>query len=330
MYRKAIRRVVTQALALVLASSLFGCAGVAPREFATYRAVAARPATGHGLPLAAGQIVVSESGGAMSLLFRLFEDGFPRYLHAGVLAREDDAFYVYHAVGTLKPSFGGAPTDAVRGSVRREPLLRYLAGQRITAVYDPPADVDAARVVAFVRDAYQRRIPFDAYFDPADHQRLYCAELVALALEAGGAPPVPRRARRAHRSLAVVLDWLKIHAAELVSTADLVDPSRQVALISRRYSPREIALHLAAREELHRRFTDDQRLGHLFVWTGTKLDFRESVTAFERAALALRATETELDAESARSEVAALATRLLGVFPSVASARFAQVPRAAQ
>lgn len=313
-----MRALVTVVLSLAAAGSLCGCASLGPRDFATYRASEGRAPTHAGLPLAAGQIVASESGGATSLLFRLFNDSYSPYLHVGVLAREDGEFYVYHAVGTVKGSFLGVPTDAIGGTVKREPLFRYLGRQRIVAIYDPPAGVDAARMVASVRDSYERRVPFDAYFDPIDHQRLYCAELVALALEAGGAPPAPRRARRAHASLAVVLDWLKIRATELISTDDLIDPARQVALISRRYSPREIALHLAARAELHRRFTADQRLGHLFVWTGTKLDFRASVAEFVRAALALRPHDADLDPAAARSEVAVLATRLLGAFPSPA------------
>lgn len=317
-----MRTIAAPLLFLVFVFASFGCANLSQGDFATYRAVGGRPATYHGLPLNSGQVIVSESGGALSLLFRLFEENFPPYLHAGVLAHEDGEFYVYHAVGTMKPPFGDVPTDMVHGSVKREPLFRYLAHQRIAAIYDPPPGVDDGRVAAYVREAHARRVPFDPYFDPIDNQRLYCAELVALALEAGGAPPVPRRPRSANPSLAVVLDWLKIHATELISPHDLIHPDRQVALISRKYSPREIALHLAAREELHRRFTDDQRLGHLFVWTGTKLDFREHVAAFERAALALRSAENEIDDVSARSAVTALAARLLGAFPG-GSARFA-------
>jgi len=321
---------MTRLLPIALACMLVGCASVAPRDFTTYRALTPRPATYHGLALASGQIVVSESGGALSLLFRLYEENFPPYLHAGVIAYEDGEFYVYHAAGTVKPGFGAAPTDTVRGSVRREPLLRYLAKQRIAAIYDPPPGVDTARVVAYARGAYATKVPFDPYFDPHDHARLYCAELVALALEAGGAAPIPRRPRRTNASLAVVLDWLKIRATELISTNDLIHPDRAVALVSRRYSAREIELHLAARAELHRRFTGDQRLGHVFVWTGTRLDFRASVADFERAALALHARDTALDPAAAQTAVAALAAQRLGAFPSAPPARLARARAPAQ
>jgi hypothetical protein len=315
MSRRAVRASVRRAFWLLPLALLAGCAGVGPGDFATYRVFGDRPATYRGLALASGQIIVSESGGAMSLLFRLFEEDFHPYLHAGVIAREDDEFYVYHAVGTIKPSFAEAPTDRIQGGVRREPLLFYLERQRIAAIYDLPAGVDPQPLLAYVRHAYASGVPFDPYFDATESEKLYCTELVARALEVGGAPAVPLRARRVNASLTVLLDWLKIRSTALISTSDLIHPVRQVALVSRKYSAREIELHFATHAELHRRFTDDQRLGHLFVWTGTRLELRDSVAEFQRTALTLRATESELDADAVRREIELLATRVLGRFP---------------
>ena len=298
----------------LLALLLAGCAGLRQKDFATYYAAADRPATHYGLPLANGQIVVSESGGALSLLFMLSEPDFVPYVHAGVLAHERGEFYVYHVVGTMKPSFGGAPTDAVRGGVRRDSLHRYLRRHRIVAIYDPPPAADPTRVAGYAQDAYARGVPFDAYFDPHDSGKLYCTELVAAALEAGGAVAIPRRPRRTHASLAAVFDWLKIRATELISSRDLVHPERLAALVSHDYSPREIEIHQATRAELHRRFTDDQRLGHVFEWRGTKLRLRPSVIEFERAARALYGASAD-DATPAEHVISVLAGRMLGELP---------------
>lgn len=300
--------------AWLLAFALAGCAGLSEKNFATYYAAADRPPTHHGLPLANGQIVVSESGGALSLLFMLSESDFVPYVHAGVLAYERDEFYVYHAVGTMKPSFGGAPTDAVRGGVRRDPLDHYLRRYRIVAIYDPPPAADPARVAVYAQDAYARGVPFDAHFDPHDAGKLYCTELVAAALEAAGAEPIPRRPRRAHASLAAVFDWLKMRATELISPRDLMHPERLAALVSRDYSPREIEIHQATRAELHRRFTDDQRLGHVFEWRGTQLRLRASVVEFERAARALYGVPTN-DSAPTEHVISVLAGRMLGELP---------------
>src|SRR5262245_54174479 len=54
-------------------------------------------------PLASGQIVVSETGSALSLFFSLFTVDYARWVHAGIVAIEDGEVFVYDANGTPWP-----------------------------------------------------------------------------------------------------------------------------------------------------------------------------------------------------------------------------------
>jgi hypothetical protein len=271
---------------LAAAAWLCGCATtLAPAQFRAFDAESAE--TGeldfHGLPLSSGQLIVSDSGAADSLLLSLLGEQYTPYGHAGIISIEAGKAYVYEGYALLLPFVSGPPTDAMRGRIRRITLDEYIARQKVTAIFDLPDGVDKTRVAAFARARHEDGTEFDPYFDWRDHTRLYCTEFAALALHAGGQPlPTPVRVRD-NASLRVALDWLKVRAPEIVTAGSLTDGAERVALISRLYSAREVAAYFAAKRELHRRFTDDQKLGNIWSWSWQGLQLRPQIEAFLEA-----------------------------------------------
>jgi hypothetical protein len=237
----------------------------------------------HGLPLQSGQLVVSDSGEADSLLMSLLGEEYTSYGHAGILSIEGGKAYVYEGYALLWPFLSGPPTDAMHGRIRRVTLEQYIERQRVTAIFDPGAGVDKIAVVTFARARHEDGTEFDPYFDWHDHTRLYCTEFAALALHAGGRPlPTPVRVRD-NPSLRVALDWLKVRAPEIVTAGSLTEEAERIALISRTLTAREVAAYFDAKRELHRRFTDDQKIGNVWSWSWRGLQLRPQIAAFLEA-----------------------------------------------
>lgn len=298
---------------VVMATTMQACATLTPAEFRTFQVNgqgAAMSAAYYGLPLRSGQLIASDSGAPDSLLIPLIGEVFTPLLHAGIIVVETDGPYVYEGYATLSPFGVGPPTDRMHGSIRRTPLSRYLRRQRIVAIYDAPGVTDPAAVADFARARMRDQTPFDPYFDWGDHSRLYCTEFVALALHAGGAPlptPVPVRD---NASLRIAFNWLGITAADIITVRSMVGESEPAALLSRRYSIEQVRAHFAAKEELHRRFVADQKLGNVWSWSWLGLRIRPHVEDFLNAA---RARPGE--------DVAELARQMLGPGPTQSGVR---------
>lgn len=278
---------IFRALVLVFAVACSsGCATtLTPAAYRTFDAESASEGEldFHGLPLQSGQLVVSDSGDADSLLTSILGEQYTPYGHAGILSIEDGRAYVYEGYALLWPFLSGPPTDAMQGRIRRVTLEQYIKRQRVTAVFDPQPGVDKAAVVAFARARHEDGTQFDPYFDWRDHTRLYCTEFAALALHAGEQPlPMPVRVRD-NASLRVALDWLKVQAPAIVTAGSLTEGAERVALISKRLTAREVEAYFAAKRELHRRFTDDQKLGNIWSWSWRGLQLRPQIQAFLEA-----------------------------------------------
>ena len=278
---------IVRALVLVFAAAwLSGCATtLTPAAYRTFDAESASAGEldFHGLPLQSGQLVVSDSGEADSLLMSMLGEEYTPYGHAGILSIEGGKAYVYEGYALLWPFLSGPPTDAMRGHIRRVTLDEYIERQRVTSIFDPGAGIDKDAVVAFARARHDDGTQFDPYFDWRDHTRLYCTEFAALALNAGGRPlPTPVRVRD-NPSLRVALDWLKVRAPEIVTAGSLTEGAERVALISRTLTAREVEAYFAAKRELHRRFTDDQKIGNMWSWSWRGLQLRPQIAAFLEA-----------------------------------------------
>ena len=164
--------IVSRIVVALAAAWLGGCATtLQPTAYRTFdvESASAGELDFHGLPLQSGQLVVSDSGGPDSLLMSMLGEQYTPYGHAGILSIEDGKAYVYEGFALLWPFFSGPPTDAMRGRIRRVSLEQYIARQRVTAIFDPPADVDKAAVAAFARARHEDGTEFDPYFDWRDH-----------------------------------------------------------------------------------------------------------------------------------------------------------------
>jgi hypothetical protein len=288
-------------MSLLALLTLGGCAGVDLAHYRTLeRGPVASQASWRGLPLADGQIIVTEKPGPMALLISLTAQRFEPYVHAGLIVFDGGKPYVYESFGMLMPHFGGRPTRGMRGGVRRVPLEAFLRRGGITAVYEPAADVDRVALVAFARDTLAHRVRFDDVFDGRDPRRMYCVEFVARALQAASARPIEPVPLSANASMRVLLDWFEIDAPDLWLAGALLDGSRQVLLMDPRRPRARIDDYFARKRELHRRFTPDQRLGAVFEW-------RRGLRLRPRVGDYLFATD---EAEAGR-----LADRMLGPLP---------------
>jgi hypothetical protein len=263
-----------------------------------------------------GQIVASEQGSAQGLLLSLFASEPHLFVHTGLVAHEGDEVVVYETQGQLRAEIGGTPASRVGGGVRRVPWSDFARMQRFIAVFDPPPGLDVERAVAHARG--QLGVPFDALFDDRDDTRLYCNELTARALTAGGWRPeaVPFSA---NPSLQVIINWMGVDATALYSAASIVGPLDQVAIFSRYHSPGQIAAYFAAKLELSRRFTADQRVGNVIAYSGLAgLSLRPPVQDFlaavNAAAAAWPVTDDATDPDLTR-RVQALAVLYLGPLP---------------
>ncbi len=320
-------RLPALALALLATVLLPACTAPGPRHYTTWKTdPAARTAVTdlgapdsvdfHGIPVRSGQIVVSEQGSPLGLLMSLLSADASPWIHAGIISIEAGVPYVYESNGQIRPTWSGPPTAAVGGGVRRMTLDWFVANQSYIAIYTPPAGSDPARIVDFARQSHARYIRFDPWFDLGDASRMYCTEFVALALAAADAPPVRTSAMNRNPSLRVVTEWLQLRAEAIIPAAALTEHGERVALISRDYSPAQFTAYFALKQELHRRFTPDQKIGNVLSFSPfTGLDFQPPVGAVIRSVdVAARdwddLAEAEIDAR-----VRQIAGERLGPYP---------------
>ena len=282
---------------LLMLSLLGGCVSLPPgvdREFSCGRSLpnhyggpaacgtwqVDKPGTGEdfqGLPVQDGLVVLIEQPEPASLFLSLAAQRHAPFVHAGLIALEPGGPVVYESFGVFSPWGSGPPTIRMGGGVRRVTLRSFLRRPGIIAAYAPPPGTEAQAVVRYARTQHSLRTAFDGRFDPDDAGAFYCVEFVARALEAGGAQPLPRVPLTRNASMRVVLDWLQVSPAGLLLAGDLASPARRVWLLSRHYRPAQIDRYFALQNELHARFTPEQKLGALFQWRGFGLRWRPRV-----------------------------------------------------
>jgi len=286
--------------ALLAIAALSACTGLGPQHYSTWQTdkpygVAAPVAVPqasidfHGIPVRDGQLVVSEQGSPLSLLMSLLIADASPWIHIGIIAIDDGVPYLYETNGQIHPTWSSPPTAAVGGGMRRMTLEWFVANQTFIAIYAPPVGADPEKIVEFARQSYAQHIPFDAYFDLSDASRMYCTEFVALALTAADAPPVQASALNPNPSIRVIADWLQLRAETLMPAGALVEHSERVALVSKGHSRAQFSAYFSLKQELHRRFTLDQKVGNVlsfssFTGLGFQPSVREVIHAVDRAA----------------------------------------------
>lgn len=314
---------------ILLALALTACAspGYAPPPDKPLRTYAARtdadnPPKVLGLPLKTGQIVLTEAPGDYSFIFNIIPSEFHRFTHAAILVFEDGEPYVYDIVGqvsTFQALFADRPTDALYGQVRRNRFYDYVRPNVYTEIYDPPEGVDPAKVAAYVQQAHKDEVPFDPYFNHKTTDKIYCAQLVALALEAGGAEPMTLTKNTDNPSMRAVLEWLNVSDNGALPAGRFADPKRFRGAAGTFGSPIAVTAYYAAKQVIYERFTRDQKLGNIFRLDGFEIFLREEVDAFVRAAIKTVLTKVASkdllpEDEAVLAEVRRVADEKLGAF----------------
>ncbi len=238
--------------------------------------------TYNGLAVRSGQIVLTESPDSTSYVFFLIPKKFHPFTHAAIISVENGEPFVYDVTGEVKTlPIKSRLMDNVTGKMYRRSLFEYVAPHLHSEIYDPPAGADGEKIAAFARRKYAEGVEFDSYFDFHDHRRLFCSELVALAIESGGGPPIAPEASNPNPSIVEGMRWLGVPPGEALPAGRFLDPSRYVGALGQ-FSTRTAAwLYFEAKRELHRRFTMDQRLGFLLTLDGNgRVDVRPEITAY--------------------------------------------------
>lgn len=275
---------IRRALIVVMVLAPLGCATRTATRTSVLgaRADAAHPANFLGMPLRDGQIVLTEAPDATSFVFALIPGRFAYFTHGGILAIEDGEPVVYEVSGSVAAlPLHSRLLDNVSGEVHRRTLLQYVSANLYGEIMEVPEGVDGTKVAAYARDAYRRKVPFDAYFRWDEHEKLFCTELVELAEQAGGAEPMPFVAIHDNPSLAIAIRWLGVPHDTALPAGLYYDPTRWVGALGQFSSRTAAYAYFEAKREVHRRFQRNQRLGFLFTLSGHgQVDVRPEILRF--------------------------------------------------
>ncbi|HTQ04834.1 MAG TPA: hypothetical protein VMI54_13305 [Polyangiaceae bacterium] len=303
-----------RALLAALGAGAAGCTG-RTLEY-TMHSVYDDPNAPKGLPFRTGQILLSEAPGPYGILFTLAPDRFFRFTHSALIVTDPSGEpFVYDMSAEFKPTLATAPAGSLFGGIRRTPLADYVSLHLYVEVFEPPANVDRARVSAKVHELMGEHVGFDSAWDFYDHHAMFCSEFVVTALAAGGAPIPPLVPLTHNRSLRRVLTWFGVTAVESLPAAAL-PRERRVAAFSIWPTRPMAEAYLEAKREIYRRFTDDQNIGNLLELKRYDVQLRPPVAEFLERAPELYAGVQAMPPEAEmRIRVQALADAVFGAFP---------------
>ncbi len=272
------------ALAAAPLGLVTGCAqsSLPPLRVLGARTDAAHVATYNGLPVRTGQLIVSESPDATSFVFTLIPKHFHPFTHVAIVSVEDGEPWVYDVSGEIKTfPLARSPLDNVVGTVHRRRLFEYVAPNLYAEIYDPPEGADPEKIAAFARQKFAENVPFDAYFDFGDHAKLFCSEMVELAIRSAGGPRTELEPSNPNPSIIAGMTWLKVPPGVALPAGLYADPKRYVAALGQFPSRTAAWAYFEAKGELHRRFTMDQRLGYLVTLDSSgRLGVRREISGF--------------------------------------------------
>lgn len=290
-----------------------------------------------GMHLRSGQLVLTESPDATSFLFPLIPKKFYPFTHVAILSIEDGEPWIYDVTGEVKTfPLKKRLMDNVTGKMYRRKLYEYVAPNLYAEIYDPPEGADGEKIAAYARQKYKEGVEFDSYFDFRDHSKLFCSELVALAVEGAGGPKFAPEPSNPNPSIVAGMQWLGVPPGEALPAGRFADPKRFVGALGQFSSRTAAWSYFEAKRELHRRFTTDQRLGYMLTIDGNgRVDVRPEISGFAMRASQLFSNE-ETPPEPGDPRITAAVRKLaddtFGPFPAPAPAPAAKaggIPRSA-
>ncbi len=271
------------AFGCVLLATVAGCShSLPPVRVLGAKVDAQHQATFNGLPIRSGQLVLSESPDSTSFVFTLIPKRFHPFTHVAIISVEDGEPWVYDVAGEIKTfPLAKSPLDNVVGTIYRRRLFEYVAPNLYAEIYDPPAGADPEKIAAFARKKYAEKVDFDAYFDFGDHSKLFCSEMVELAIREAGGPKTELEPSNPNPSIVEGMKWLKVPPGVSLPAGLYADPKRYVGALGQFPTRTAAWSYFEAKHELHRRFTMDQRLGFLVTIDGNgRIGVRPHITDF--------------------------------------------------
>lgn len=318
-----LARLLLAGLALGLAAC--GTMSLPPVRVLDKRTDEAHKPTYNGLPIKSGQLVLTESPDATSYVFVLIPKKFHAFTHVAIISVEDGEPWVYDVTGEVKTfPFKKRLMDNVTGKMYRRRLFEYVAPNLHAEIYDPPPGADGEKIAAYARQKFKDGVEFDSYFDFHDHSKLFCSELVALAIESAGGGHVAPEPSNPNPSVVEGMRWLGVPPGEALPAGRFADPARYVAALGQFPTRTAAWSYFEAKHELHRRFTMDQRLGFLLTISGNgQVDVRPEISTFAARAGHLFDNDPnppEPGDPRIRAAVRKLAADMFGPFPADAHA----------
>ncbi len=282
-----------------------------------------KPVGAFGLGLKSGQLVLSESPDTTSYLFPLIPKKFYPFTHVAILSVENGEPWVYDVTGEVKTfPLKKRLMDNVTGKMYRRQLYEYVAPNLYAEIYDPPEGADGEKIAAFARRKFAEGVEFDSYFDFHDHSKMFCTELVSLAVQDAGGPALVPEPSNPNPTIVEGMAWLGVPPGEALPAGRFADPKRFVAALGQFPTRTAAWSYFEAKHELHRRFTMDQRLGYMMQIDGNgRIEVRPEITGFVTRASQLFANDPnppEPGDPRIEAAVHKLADETFGPFPEPA------------
>jgi hypothetical protein len=121
-----------------------------------------------------GDIICRLGNGFFSNHFKDYSLSEKLYSHAGIIDQEGDSLFVIHAEASELTGIG---------HVKREPIQVFLDDIKTWGVYRiDTQDTVRCKIAANAKAYFLNKTPFDMDFDASEDQKVYCTELVALAI----------------------------------------------------------------------------------------------------------------------------------------------------
>ncbi len=258
-----------------------------------------------------GFILTSESSDPLQLFTLLGAERFSPSVHIGVVEVVGDDVYVYDTNADIGKYYleGKSPSDTMKGRVRRQKLRSFLEKAEVINIFSIPSEVNAQKLVAFVKRHWMAGTPFDPYFDLHENEKLYCSELIALALRHAGGRVYPPVRMRANRSLDVIRRWMRIDATQFLFPYSLVETRNWIGTVSVRFNQQTLLLDRLIKYELYRRFTRNQKIGNVLQRSGINVTVKENIRQF---ALEVDKLQPENDLNVLYGKVRKIADQVLG------------------